>query len=340
MEFPSTGSREAKPQVSAGAALEFAISPYYLSLAGPEADDPIRRQCIPTVHEYSVLPYEDMDPLSDLKYSPVERMVHRYRDRVLILVTDECAVYCRHCFRRHFSSRRQGCLTKAQLEECIQYLQKHLEVHEVILSGGDPLTLEDQKLLEIIEKIRSRINRPLVFRLASRMPVVLPQRITGELISLLKGIPSLFVITQFNHPFEITGESRRAVEKLVGSGIPVMNQAVLLAGVNDSVEVLSGLFQGLLEMRVKPYYLFQGDLAAGTSHFRVPLPAGMELYRELRKRISGLALPVYAVDLPRGGGKVPLVESYLDIEETIDGMGMYRFIGPDGLSYRYPLEQG
>lgn len=322
----------------AGQTLGFAVTPYYLSLAGTGYNDPVRRQCIPSICEYKTLPYENDDPLSDVSFSPVERLVHRYRDRALILVTDECAVYCRHCFRRHFSSRRNGALSTAELNACVGYINSRPEIHEVILSGGDPLTLEDDKLLHIIRVLREGVERPLVFRLASRTPVVMPQRITSKLIDGLKGSGAIFLLTQFNHRKEITPESSAAVLDLVNAGIPVLNQAVLLRGINDSVEALADLFQGLLEIKVKPYYLFQGDLASGTSHFRVSLERGMKLYKELRRTVSGMALPVYAVDLPQGGGKIPLTENYL--EALIDdGEGKrYRFTGPDGQRYYYPHE--
>lgn len=319
--------------------IDFCVPRYYLSLAGNSPGDPIRRQCIPDVREFDRLPWEDADPLHEKAYTVAERIIHRYRDRVLILVTDECAMYCRHCFRRYFASRAKGALSETQLQEGIRYLKAHTEVHEVLLSGGDPLTLEDRRLLHILEEIRSQINRPLVFRLATRTPVVLPARITTELAAALGKIPSLFIISQFNHAREITPESGRAVEKLTHAGVPVLNQAVLMKGINDSVETLKDLFQGLLDIRVKPYYLFQGDLAPGTAHFRVPLGEGMDLYRRLRTEISGLAMPVYAVDLPGGGGKIPLSDTYLEGAEFVDGRLQYRFTGPDGKSYFYPAEE-
>ena len=272
-------------------------------------------------------------------------MVHRYPDRVLVLVTDECAVYCRHCFRRYFSSHRAGVITDAQLQQIAEYTAAHPEVHEIILSGGDPLTLSDERLGRVLEILHSTVQwadpgRTVVFRLATRMPVVLPQRLTPDLAVLLAKYAPVFVITQFNHPNEITEQSRRAVGELVRRGLPVLNQAVLLKGVNDSAEVLASLFQGLLDIRVKPYYLFQGDLAAGTAHFRVPLSRGFQLMRELRRRISGLAMPVYAVDLPGGGGKIPLTENYLHSHQAAsdDRPGWYRFTGPDGRNYYYPDE--
>ncbi len=321
-------------QAKSGSEFGFAVTPYYFSLLSDEFDDPLRAQCIPKQAELQQMPYEEQDPLFEDQFSPLPRMVHRYSDRILVLVTDECALYCRHCFRRYFASRRSGVLTGTQIKDIAGYLREHPEVHEVILSGGDPLVLPDTQISDILTGISSGINRPLVIRMATRIPVVLPRRITAELISILTTPQTLFVITQFNHPREITAESSRAVKDLVSAGIPVMNQTVLLKGVNDNTDVLAQLFQGLLDIRVKPYYLFQGDLAAGTSHFRVPLSRGFDIMRELRRTISGLAMPVYAVDLPGGGGKIPLNENYLSHHAD----GWFTFIGPDGRQYRYPDE--
>ena len=319
--------------------LDFAVTPYYFSLIGTNPNDPLRRQCIPRSEELQIEAYEVEDPLSENRFSPLPRMVHRYPDRVLVLVTDECALYCRHCFRRYFASKRAGVISDSQVQQIAEYVSEHPQVHEIILSGGDPLTLTDERLCRILKLLRETVRhaspqRSVVIRLASRVPVVLPQRVTPGLADLLAGFSPLFVITQFNHPREITAASRGAVLELVKHGLPVLNQAVLLKGVNDSAEVLAELFRRLLDIRVKPYYLFQGDLAAGTAHFRVPLSRGVQLMRELRQRISGLAMPVYAVDLPGGGGKIPLTENYLQEEEN----GWYRFTGPDGRTYYYPDE--
>ncbi len=321
------------------AGLGFAVTPYYLSLIGADPKDPLRLQCIPRSEELRVKEYEVQDPLSENRFSPLPRMVHRYPDRVLVLVTDECALYCRHCFRRYFASQRAGVISDSQIRQIGEYVSEHPQVHEIILSGGDPLTLTDDRLKRILRTLRETVRhispqRTVVIRLASRIPAVLPQRVTPGLATLLAKFSPLYVITQFNHPREITAESRCSVLELVKHGLPVLNQAVLLKGVNDSAEVLADLFQQLLDIRVKPYYLFQGDLAAGTAHFRVPLSTGFQLMRELRQRISGLAMPVYAVDLPGGGGKIPLTENYLQGEEN----GWYRFTGPDGRTYYYPDE--
>lgn len=312
----------------------FAVTPYYFSLIGESPDDPLRAQCIPRKDEFKIKKYEVQDPLWEEPYAPLPRMVHRYPNRVLVLVTDECALYCRHCFRRYFASRRGGVITPEQMRKIVEYLQLHTEVQEVILSGGDPLVLGDSRISELLHILRYELGRTLVLRLASRIPVVMPQRITPELVKILSQYSPLFLISQFNHFREITPASRQAVSRLVDAGIPVLNQAVLLKGVNDRSDTLAELFQGLLEMRVKPYYLFQGDLAAGTSHFRVPLADGFALIRKLRGQISGLAMPVYAVDLPGGGGKIPLTENYFEKLQE----GWYVFIGPDGKRYYYPEE--
>src|SRR6056297_777122 len=312
----------------------FAVTPYYFSLIGNSADDPLRAQCIPRKDELTIKEYEVQDPLWEEPYSPLARMVHRYPNRVLLLVTDECALYCRHCFRRYFASRRSGIISPEQLRKIVEYLQLHTEVQEVILSGGDPLVLGDARISELLHILRYEVGRTLVLRLASRIPVVLPQRITPQLVKILSQHSPLFLISQFNHSREITSTSRQAISRLVDAGIPVLNQAVLLKGVNDRAETLAELFQGLLEMRVKPYYLFQGDLAAGTSHFRVPLAEGFDIMQKLRGQISGLAMPVYAVDLPGGGGKIPLTEIFLEKLQK----GWYCFIGPDGKRYYYPKE--
>jgi len=312
----------------------FAVTPYYFSLIGDSPDDPLRAQCIPRKDEFQIKKYEVLDPLWEDPYSPLPRMVHRYPNRVLLLVTDECALYCRHCFRRYFASRRGGVISPGQLRTIVEYLQLHTEVQEVILSGGDPLVLEDTRISALLHILRYEVGRTLVLRLASRIPVVMPQRITPQLVKILSQHSPVFMITQFNHSREITPASRQAISSLVDAGVPVLNQAVLLKGVNDRAETLAELFQGLLEMRVKPYYLFQGDLAAGTSHFRVPLAEGFDIMQKLRGQISGLAMPVYAVDLPGGGGKIPLTEIFLEKLQK----GWYCFIGPDGKRYYYPKE--
>jgi lysine 2,3-aminomutase len=313
--------------------LSFMVNSYYSSLAGDSEYDPVRRQFIPTVDEYHVKDYELTDPLGENRYSPVPRLIHRYRDRVLLLVTDACAMYCRHCFRRSFTGHDGGVVRAGELKGVARYLEEHQEVNEILLSGGDPLTCSDIKIAQILEAVRS-VRPDMVIRLATRMPVVLPQRFTDNLISLLAGAGPLWLVTQFNHKNELTPESTSAIKRIVDKGIPVLNQSVLLKGVNDKADTLADLFQALVRLKVKPYYLFQGDLAAGTSHFRVSITRGREIMRELRRKISGLAMPVYAVDMPGGGGKIPLTENYTLGEDE----DKYYFKNIEGKEYTYPRE--
>lgn len=317
-----------------GKTLPFRVTDYYLSLAGESPDDPIRRQCVPTAAELETRPYESADPLQEGSYTPVPRLVRRYPDRALLLVNDTCAAYCRHCFRRGFTGRAAGAVTDAELTAVCGYLQRETDVKELLLSGGDPLLLDDSRLSRVLETLRS--TRPdLVFRLATRAPVTLPSRITAELAAILAEYFPLWVVTQFNHPAEITPQSSAALTTLRKAGLPLLNQTVLLSGINDNAGVLAELFRGLVRLGVKPYYLFQGDLAAGTGHFRTSLEAGWRIMEELRGRHSGVAVPVYAVDLPGGGGKIVLDRGAV-VSETAD---RYTFRGFEGGEYTYPKEQ-
>jgi len=305
----------------------------YFLLAGDKEDDPIRRQFMPHKDELVTLPLETTDPLGENPHKVTQRLIHRYQDRALFLASDACAMYCRHCFRRDYLSTNPVPLNKEEIENAAKYLKSHLEIKELIISGGDPLILDDIRLEDLLSACGE--SRPdIIFRIASRMPVVLPSRITDSLVKLLSKFKPLFIITQFNHPRELTDSSRKAVSLLVDNGIPVFNQAVLLRSVNDSVDILAKLFQELLKCGVKPYYLFQGDLAAGTSHLRVPITKGFEIMKELRLKISGLAMPVYAVDLPGGGGKIPLTESYI---QRITEREIF-FKDYTGKEYSYPIE--
>ncbi len=305
----------------------------YFALAYSDEDDPIRRQFMPKIDELVTRSRETGDPLEENRYKVTERLIHRYRDRALFLASDTCALYCRHCFRRDYLSTDPPPMTKKEIHRAAEYLQSHLEVKELIISGGDPLILDDSKIEELLSIFRE-FRPDIVFRIASRMPVVLPSRITDSLTEMLSKFNPLFFITQYNHPRELTDKSRQAAALLINNGIPVLNQSVLLKSVNDSVDVLAELFQELVRCSIKPFYLFQGDLAAGTHHLRVSIIRGLEIMRELRARISGLALPVYAVDLPGGGGKIPLTESYIHkITETA-----VIFKDRDGKEYSYPVE--
>ena len=312
--------------------LSFKSSPYFLDLARKHAG--IRRQVIPREEELYSRPYESTDPLWEAEFSPLPRMVHRYPNRVAVLVTDRCAVHCRHCFRRAFTGKNNSDLTIAEQEAIISYLKEHPEVKEVLLTGGDPLTLSDASLFMLLERFRE-CRSDLVLRLGTRIPSVLPRRISPKTARELGGFAPLWLILHFNHPAELTEESRRALTLLRESGVPMVSQTVLLRGVNDDSDTLAELFQGLLGAGVKPYYLFQGDLAAGTSHLRVPLGRGWEIMDELRQKVSGLALPRYAVDLPGGGGKIPLDRSQL-VGENERG---FIFRNSEGREFTYPREE-
>ncbi len=288
----------------------FRVTRYYASLIR-EADpaDPIRLQSIPSILEEQLNPHELEDPLGEADHSPVPRLIRRYPARALFITTGSCAVYCRHCFRRSIAGAAAP-PTDAEILAAAEYIGKHPEITELLLSGGDPLMLSDERLEGIIRSFREQ--RPdLVLRICTRVPVVQPARVTPSVLAILAACrnPALYVVTQFNHPAEVTEESRTAVKALVDCGIPVLNQTVLLRGVNDSADCLQQLFESLVAVRAIPYYLFQLDLAPGTAHFRVSLERTREIYRELQKRLSRLALPDLSVDLPGGEGKVVLADS-------------------------------
>ncbi len=312
---------------------EFSVPLYYFSLAGKHENDPVRIQSIPRIEEFTIKPFELSDPLGENLYKVTGRLIHRYRDRVLFLATDSCAMYCRHCFRKNFTGRHQGPASMEEVKAAAEYIAVHSEVTEIILSGGDPLMLDTSLLKEYLSIFREA-GKDLVFRIGTRMPVVLPSRVDAELVSMLKGFSPLFIMTQFNHPAELTEESIGGTDRFINAGIPVFNQTVLLRDVNDTADVLEKLFHTLVRCRIKPYYLFQGDLAAGTSHLRVPLSRGFNIMKELRLRLSGLSLPVFAVDLPGGGGKVPLTESYIS-ECTESG---WKLRDTNGKEFFYPEE--
>jgi lysine 2,3-aminomutase len=309
-----------------------AVTPYYASLADPAHPScPIRMQAVPDAAEAERAPGDLRDPLGEDRRRPVRALVHRYPDRALLLATDRCPVYCRHCTRRRLTLAGEGALSRADLDEAVAYLSAHRGIREVIVSGGDPLVLDDARLGQLLAAVRA-VPHVRVVRLATRAPVVCPMRVDAALARLLRRHAPLFVLTHFNHPKECTDEARLACETLVDSGVPVENQTVLLRGVNSSARILRDLFERLLEWRVRPYYLHQGDLAEGTGHLRTPLEAGVALVEALRGTTSGLAIPHLAVDLPGGGGKVTLSPSYLVGRE--DGAHVLR--NGAGERFRYP----
>lgn len=311
------------------------VSAYYASLARTRDPytDPIAAQFVARDEECLSLPYETRDPIGDERYRVGARVIHHYRDRILILANDRCATYCRHCFRRHFTGHSTGRITTAEIDEAATYVADHPECSEALISGGDPLMLPDEHLDLLLRALREA-RGDLILRLATRMPVVQPARVTAETAAMLGSYAPLWVVIQANHHREITPEFRRSVGLLVDNGIPVLNQAVLLRGVNDDADTLEALMRGLVQCRVKPYYLFQGDLANGTSHFRTTIDEGLALMAELRRRLTGIAVPTYAVDLPDGAGKVPLTEATIVQREA----QWYVLRDLDGNEHRYPRE--
>ncbi len=322
----SEENRPNLPFLTTGEYLDAALS------ADKEGRKAVLKQIIPDVREFDVKDYELEDPLGEQKYSPLARFVHRYPDRSIILVTDSCAMFCRHCFRRSFSGGKTGSITDSQLKQITGYLSGHEEIKELLLTGGDPLTLTAGRLKTIIKEVKA-VRPELIVRICSRIPVVAPDRITVELAAMLSSFSGIWFITHFNHSAELTDRSKAALQRLVKAGIPVLNQTVLLRGVNDRLETLADLFQNLLINGVKPYYLFQGDLAAGTSHLRVPLDEALLLTAELKYKISGMAMPRFAVDLPGGGGKITLPSQSHPIVKSDD---YYIIKGLDNEEYRYP----
>jgi len=291
--------------------LRMAVTPYYLSLIDPnDPNDPVRKQAIPTAHELYQSPADLLDPLHEDTDSPVPGLTHRYPDRVLFLITDQCSMYCRHCTRRRFAGQHDTSVPTKQIDKCIEYIAAHPEVRDVLLSGGDALLVSDEKLEYIISKLRA-IPHVEIVRIGSRTPVVMPQRITPELCNMLKKYHPIWLNTHFNHPNEVTEESAAACARLADAGIPLGNQSVLLAGVNDCVHVMKKLVHELVKMRVRPYYIYQCDLSMGLEHFRTPVSKGVEIIEGLRGHTSGYAVPTFVVDAPGGGGKTPVMPNYV-----------------------------
>lgn len=288
-----------------------AITPYYLSLVDPDDPaDPIRKQAVPSERELYIAPEDQLDPLHEEKDSPCTGLTHRYPDRVLFLVTNQCSMYCRHCTRRRFSGQVDTALTRDQIDRSIAYIREHEEVRDVLISGGDPLTLSDHTIEYILSSLRA-IPHVEIIRIGTRMPVVLPQRITPELCGMLKKYHPLWVNVQFNHPNEITAESTQACAMMLDAGIPLGNQSVLLTGVNDCVHVMRQLVRKLVQIRVRPYYIYQCDLSSGLSHFRTTVSKGMEIMEGLQGHTTGFAVPMYVIDAPGGGGKIPVMPNHI-----------------------------
>lgn len=284
-----------------------AITPYYASLIQkPDFTDPVFAQCVPHEHELISPDWLSEDPLSEQSCSPLTCLVHRYPDRALIIATSACASYCRHCTRKRVSSQCGSAISTEQVMACAEYLGSHPEVDDVLLSGGDPLMLADSKLHNMLARIRA-VKSVRVIRIATRALVNLPMRITPKLVAMLRRHGPLFVNTHFNHPIELTPMAIASANRLTEAGIPVGNQTVLLRGINDSPEIIEKLCRTLFHNRIRPYYLFQCDLVQGIEHLRTPLHTGIDIMRHLRGRLSGMAIPNFAVDTPGAGGKIELL---------------------------------
>ena len=284
------------------------INPYYLSLI-KQADDPIWRQAVPDPREITDTVCVT-DPLNEENLSPVANLVHKYPDRALFLVNNQCAVYCRFCTRKRKVGTKGMLISQETIRAGLDYLRKTPAIRDVLVSGGDPLLLDDGKLENILDKLRS-IPSIEIIRIGSRVPCTLPMRVTRKLTRLLKRYHPLYINTHFNHPAEITPQSATACKRLADAGIPLGSQTVLLKGINDSPEIIKELMHKLLQIRVRPYYLFQTDMTRGTNHFRTPVEQGLKIMQALIGHTSGLAVPTYAVDAPGGGGKIPLLPNYV-----------------------------
>lgn len=291
--------------------LRMAITPYYLSLIDPDNPHcPIRKQSVPTAAEVHKSDADLEDPLHEDEDSPVPGLTHRYPDRVLFLITDMCAMYCRHCTRRRFAGHNDCETTLERINGAIDYIARTPQVRDVLLSGGDALLVSDKMLESIISRLRA-IPHVEVIRIGSRTPVVCPQRITDDLVNMLKKYHPVWLNTHFNHPDEITPEAAQACAKLANAGIPLGNQSVLLRGINDSAEIMKSLVHALVKIRVRPYYIYQCDLSMGLEHFRTPVSKGIEIIENLRGHTSGYAVPTFVVDAPGGGGKIPVMPNYV-----------------------------
>ncbi|HXN35594.1 MAG TPA: KamA family radical SAM protein [Opitutaceae bacterium] len=316
----------------AGEKLALAITPYFFNLIDrADPDCPIRRQVVPSGAEMVVSAGETLDSLDEDGHSPVPGLVHRYPDRVLFLVTDRCASYCRYCTRSRLVSNAQDYNFHPEYEQGLRYIEAHPEVRDVLLSGGDPLLLSDKKLEHLISRLRE-IKHVEFIRIGSRIPVFLPQRITPELCEIFRRYGPVWMSIHVNHPRECTAELAAACERLSFAGVPLGNQSVLLRGVNDDADVMRALVHRLLRMRVRPYYLYQMDLITGGSHFKVDVRKGIEIIRALRGNTTGYAVPQFCIDAPGGGGKVPVNPDYL--ESITDDEVVFRNF--EGKRFRYP----
>jgi len=298
---------------------QWSITPYYASLMDPDDETcAIRRQVVPLTDELLPDGIGLEDPLEEVAHSPVKNLIHNYTDRVAFCVTSQCAIYCRYCLRKRMVGEAEFMMRKDELRQAIAYIAEHPEIRDVLLTGGDPLTLGDANIEWLLTELR-QIDHVDIIRIGSRMPVKLPQRITPELCRILEAHHPVWVNTHFNHPKELTDEAGAAIDRLLKAGVPVGNQTVLLRGINDDVETMRELCEGLVRLRIRPYYLYQAQLIGGTEHLRTPIETGMEIMAVLQGKLTGFAIPRYVLDTP--SGKVPLTRDYI-LGRTEEGVAM------------------
>jgi lysine 2,3-aminomutase len=329
LKLPESGKKDVADCLDA---FRMAITPYYATLIDPDdPNDPIRKICVPSIEETYPCGDDMADPLGEEKDSPVPHIVHRYPDRVLFIVTLRCSTYCRYCTRRRVVGEEDKIITEPELRAALSYIRKHTEIRDVLISGGDPLVMSTEKLEHIIASLRA-IPHVDIIRIGTRVPVVLPMRITDELLDMLKKYQPIWINTHFAHPREVTAEAERACAAIVDAGIPLGNQSVLLRDINDNAATMKELLLKLVHMRVRPYYLYQCDLSQGIGHFRTTVEAGIDIMHTLTGNISGYAVPKFVIDAPGGGGKIPINYNYViskDDKEVV--MENFR-----GKIYRYP----
>lgn len=291
--------------------LRMAITPYYASLMDPnDPNCPVRKQAVPTSFELHQSSADMLDPLHEDEDSPVPGLTHRYPNRALLLITDQCSMYCRHCTRRRFAGQSDEQMPMARIDKAIEYIKNTPVIRDVLLSGGDGLCVNDDVIEYIIKNLRA-IPHVEIIRIGSRTPVVMPQRITDDFVNMLKKYHPIWLNTHYNHPKEITPEAKIACERLANAGVPLGNQSVLLRGVNDCVHIMRELVHSLVKIRVRPYYVYQCDLSMGIEHFRTTVSKGIEIIEGLRGHTSGFCVPTFVVDAPGGGGKIPVMPQYL-----------------------------
>lgn len=318
--------------VNTASQLPLSITPYYMSLVSADnPDQPLRRSVVPRVNEWIKMPCESDDPLGEDHQSPVPGLVHRYPDRVLFLLLDFCSTYCRYCTRSRMVGHGSIHASRSRWQKAIDYIANTPTVRDVLLSGGDPLTLSDERLEWVLSRLR-KIPHVEVIRIGTKVPTVLPQRITPKLVKMLKRYHPLWMSIHFAHPDEATPETHKACTLLADAGIPLGSQTVLLKGINDSVETMKDLMHQLMKMRVRPYYLYQCDPITGSGHFRTTITQGLDIIRGLRGFTTGYAVPTYVVDAPGGGGKIPLMPDYVQ-GHTADDLVLTNY---ENRTYRYP----